>query len=56
MAKEVGRFKDKGGAEEDECEEEGCPPSLMRSVLLTVDEDDNFSNEDNDASHHWAML
>ncbi len=27
------RFKDEGGAEEDECKEEGCPPSLVRSVL-----------------------
>jgi hypothetical protein len=47
-------FKDEGGAEEDECEEEGCPPSLDRLVLLSVDDDGYFGNEDNDPSHHWA--
>ncbi len=47
------RFKDKGGAEEDKCEEEeGCPPSLVRSVLISMDNDGYFDNEDNDASHH----
>jgi hypothetical protein len=49
-------FKDKGGAEEDECKEEGCPPSLVRSVLLSMDDDGYFGNEDNDVSHHWAVL
>jgi hypothetical protein len=46
------RFKDKGGAEEDKCEEEGCPPSLVRSVLLSVDDDGYFGNKDNNVSHH----
>ena len=50
------RFKDEGGAEEDECKEEGCPPSLVRSVLLSVDDDGYFGNEDNDGSHHRATL
>jgi hypothetical protein len=50
------RFKDKGGAEEDKCKEEGCPPSLVRLVLLSVDVDGYFGNKDIDASHHWAML
>ena len=45
-------FKDKGGAEEDECEEEGCPLSLVRLVLLSVDDDGYFGNKDNNASHH----
>ncbi len=49
-------FKDEGGAEEDECKEEGCPPSLVRLVLLSVDENGCFGNEDNNASHNWAML
>jgi hypothetical protein len=49
-------FKDKGGAEEDECKEEGCPPSLVRSVLLSVDGDGYFGNEDNNVSHHWETL
>ncbi len=48
-------FKDKGGAEEDECKEEGCPPSLVRLVLLSVDNDGYFGNEDNNVSHHRAM-
>jgi hypothetical protein len=46
-------FKDEGGAEEDKCEEEGRPPSLVRSVLLSMDNDGYFGNEDNNASHHW---
>jgi hypothetical protein len=50
------RFKDEGGAEEDECKEEGCPLSLVRSVLLSVDNNGYFGNEDNNASHHWATL
>ncbi len=50
------RFKDEGGAEEDECEEEGCPPSLVRSVLLSVEDDGYFGNKDNNASHHRATL
>ncbi len=50
------RFKDEGGAEEDECKEEGCPPSLVRLVFLSVDNDGYFGNKDNDASHHRAML
>jgi hypothetical protein len=49
-------FKDEGGAEEDKCEEEGCPPSLVRLVLLSVDDNGYFGNEDNNASHHWATL
>ncbi len=49
-------FKDEGGAEDDECKEEGCPPSLVRSVLLSVDNDGYFGNKDNNASHHWATL
>ncbi len=48
-------FKDEGGAEEDECKEEGCPPSLVRLVLLSMDDDGYFGNEDNNASHHRAM-
>jgi hypothetical protein len=47
-------FKDKGGAEENECEEEGCPLSLVRLVLLSVDGDGYFGNKNNDASHHWG--
>jgi hypothetical protein len=47
-------FKDKGGAEEDKCKEEGCPPSLVRLVLLSVDNDGYFGNEYNDMSHHRA--
>jgi hypothetical protein len=39
-------FKDKGGAEEDECKEEGCPPSLVRSVLLSTADDGYFGNEE----------
>jgi hypothetical protein len=49
-------FKDEGGAEEDECKEEGCPPSLVRLVLLSVEDNGYFGNKDNDASHHWASL
>jgi hypothetical protein len=49
-------FKDEGGAEEDKCKEEGYPPSLVRSVLLSVDNDGYFGNEDNNGSHHWATL
>jgi hypothetical protein len=49
-------FKDKGGAEEDECKDKGCPPSLVRLVLLSMDENGYFGNKDNDVSHHWAML
>jgi hypothetical protein len=49
-------FKDEGGAEEDECKEEGCPLSLVRSVLLSVDDDSYFGNKDNDVSHHWEMV
>ncbi len=56
QAKKSVSFKDKGGAEEDECKEEGCPPSLVRLVLLSVDNDGYFGNEDNNASHHWVML
>jgi hypothetical protein len=48
------RFKDEGGAEEDKCKEEVCPPSLVRLVLLSMDNDGYFGNEDNDASHHRA--
>ncbi len=48
------RFKNKGGAEEDECEEEGCPPTLVRLVLLSVDDDGYFGNKDNNVSHHRA--
>ncbi len=48
------RFKDEGRAEEDECKEEGCPPSLVRLVLLSMDNDGYFVNKDNDVSHHWA--
>ncbi len=47
-------FKDKGGAEEDECREEGCPPSLVRRVLLSMDNNGYFGNKDNNVSHHWA--
>jgi hypothetical protein len=47
-------FKDKGGVEEDKWKEEGCPPSLVRSVLLSVDNDGYFGNKDKDVSHHWA--
>ncbi len=42
--------------EEDECKEEGCPPSLVRLVLLSVDDNGYFGNEDNDVSHHRATL
>ncbi len=49
-------FKDEGGAEEDECKEEGCPPSLVRLVLLSVDDNGYFGNEDNNVSHHRATL
>jgi hypothetical protein len=49
------RFKDKGGAEEDKWEEEGYPPSLVRLVLLSMDDNGYFGNKDNDASHHRAM-
>ncbi len=45
-----------GGAEEDECEEEGCPPSLVRLILLSVDDNGYFGNKDNGASHHRATL
>jgi hypothetical protein len=48
-------FKDKGGAEEDECKEEGCPRSLVRLVLLSMDNDGYFGNKDDDVSHHRAM-
>jgi hypothetical protein len=48
-------FKDKDGAEEDKCEEVGCPPSLVRSVLLSVANNGYFGNEDNNVSHHRAM-
>jgi hypothetical protein len=48
------RFKDEGGAEEDKCKEEGCPPSLVRLVLLSMNDDGYFGNKDNDASHHRA--
>jgi hypothetical protein len=45
------RFKDENGAEEDEYEEEeGCPPSPVRSVL-SVDDYGYFGNDDNDVSH-----
>jgi hypothetical protein len=50
------RFKDKGGAEEDKCKAEGCPLSLVRSVLLSRDDDGYFGNEDNDVNHHRATL
>jgi hypothetical protein len=50
------RFKDEGGAEEDQCKEEGCPPSLVRLVLLSVDNNGYFGNKDNNASHHQATL
>ena len=46
------RFKDKGGAEEDKCKEEGCPSSLVRSVLLSVANDGYFGNKYNNVSHH----
>jgi hypothetical protein len=49
-------FKDKGGVEEDECKEEGCPPSLVRLVLLSVANNGYFGNKDNNVSHHWATL
>jgi hypothetical protein len=48
------RFKDEGGAEEDKCKEEGCPLSLVRLVLLNVDDNGYFGNKDNNASHHWV--
>jgi hypothetical protein len=32
-------FKNKGGAEEDKCKKEGCPLSLVRLVLLCMDDD-----------------
>ncbi len=49
-------FKDKGGAEEDKCKEEGCPLSLVRLVLLSMANDGYFGNKDNNVSHHRAML
>ncbi|KAL3821883.1 hypothetical protein ACHAXA_008417 [Cyclostephanos tholiformis] len=44
------RFKDEDGAEEDEYEEEGCPPSPVKSVL-SADDDGYFGNDDHDVSH-----
>ncbi len=34
----------------------GCPLSLVRLVLVSVDNDGYFGNEDNNVSHHWATL
>jgi hypothetical protein len=44
------RFKDEDGAEEEEYEDEGCPPSPVKSVL-GFDDDGYFGNDDHDVSH-----